>query len=194
MIPTKPRKDMHRTLTNIPLAYFLTLRTYGTWLHGDDRGTVDKNHNKYQTQRLSAAPSKLMVSEARMKDEAYLLAADSAALVEQTIREVCAHRGWNPYAVHARTNHVHIVVAAAVSPERAMNDFKTWTTRRLRERGFAGSEQTVWTSHGSTPYLWTKPQLHAAIEYVKNWQGGPLQRTWDDVQRELDQEGGDLWQ
>jgi hypothetical protein len=36
----KPRKDMHRTLAATPLAYFITLRTYGTWLHGDDRGTV----------------------------------------------------------------------------------------------------------------------------------------------------------
>jgi len=183
----KPRKDMHRTLAATPLAYFITLRTYGTWLHGDERGTVDKNHNTYKTPMLAADPSRKIASAARMKDEPFLLAADSAALVEQTVREVCSHRGWNLRTVHARTNHVHIVVAANQSPERVMNDFKSWATRRLREHGYAGAEQTVWTGHGSTPYLWTEPQLMAAIEYVKNWQGGPLQRTWEDVRRELDE-------
>lgn len=28
-----------------PLAYFITLSCYGTWLHGDERGSVDKKHN-----------------------------------------------------------------------------------------------------------------------------------------------------
>ena len=28
-----------------PLAYLLTFRTYGTWLHGDDRGAMRRNGN-----------------------------------------------------------------------------------------------------------------------------------------------------
>jgi len=43
------RKNMHRDLEELPLAYFLTLRTYGTWLHGDERGSVDAKHNCYNT-------------------------------------------------------------------------------------------------------------------------------------------------
>jgi hypothetical protein len=39
--------------TNIfPLAYLITFRTYGTWLHGDERGSVDRQHNVYGTPRL----------------------------------------------------------------------------------------------------------------------------------------------
>jgi hypothetical protein len=30
-----------------PLAYFITFRTYGSWLHGDDRGSVDRGHNEF---------------------------------------------------------------------------------------------------------------------------------------------------
>jgi len=26
----------------IPLAYLITFRSYGTWLHGDERGSVDR--------------------------------------------------------------------------------------------------------------------------------------------------------
>jgi hypothetical protein len=28
-----------------PLAYLITFPTYGTWLHGDERGSVDRDHN-----------------------------------------------------------------------------------------------------------------------------------------------------
>jgi len=38
--------------TDTPLAYFLSFRSYGTWLHGDKRGSVDRFHNKYGTPRL----------------------------------------------------------------------------------------------------------------------------------------------
>jgi hypothetical protein len=34
---------------DIPLAYFFTFRAYGTWLHGDERGSVDRFHNQYGT-------------------------------------------------------------------------------------------------------------------------------------------------
>ena len=30
-----------------PLAYLITFRCYGTWLHGDSRGSVDRFHNRY---------------------------------------------------------------------------------------------------------------------------------------------------
>jgi hypothetical protein len=34
----KPRKDLHRTPAAVPLAYSITFRTCGNWLHGDDCG------------------------------------------------------------------------------------------------------------------------------------------------------------
>ncbi len=33
--------------TDTPLAYFMSFRTYGTWLHGDKRGSTDRFHNQY---------------------------------------------------------------------------------------------------------------------------------------------------
>ncbi|MGH9840991.1 MAG: hypothetical protein ACREEM_19730 [Blastocatellia bacterium] len=35
--------------SRIPLAYLITFRCYGTWLHGDERGSVDRDHNIYRT-------------------------------------------------------------------------------------------------------------------------------------------------
>jgi hypothetical protein len=35
--------------TDIPLAYLITFRCYGTWLHGDERGSIDRFHNRYKS-------------------------------------------------------------------------------------------------------------------------------------------------
>src|SRR5437762_2022331 len=35
-----------------PLGYLITFRSYGTWLHGDARGSVDRFHNAFGTPRL----------------------------------------------------------------------------------------------------------------------------------------------
>ena len=37
---------------DIPLAYLISFRAYGTWLHGDRRGSVDRFHNRYGTPRI----------------------------------------------------------------------------------------------------------------------------------------------
>jgi hypothetical protein len=33
--------------TDTALAYLITFRSYGTWLHGDNRGSVDRFHNRF---------------------------------------------------------------------------------------------------------------------------------------------------
>src|SRR5262252_8763491 len=140
------RNSMHRVMTNTPLGYFITMRTYGTWLHGDERGSVDKHHNTYGTPVIDAQERRQEFVAGKMGDEPMLLATDSARVVERTIEEVCQHRGWKLRVVHARTNHVHVVVSAQVSPERVMNDFKAWATRRLREAGYVREGQNVWAA------------------------------------------------
>lgn len=144
------------------LAYFLTWSCYGTWLHGDERGSVDNAHNKRDTPRL--------VPDARREDrvafamtgETFTLSAECRAIVEDTIRK------WYLHAVNPRSTHVHTVVACEdkVSPEAAMEQFKAWCTRRLREAGLAGSDQKIWTEHGSTRWIDSDDSLAKAIHYV----------------------------
>jgi hypothetical protein len=86
----KPKTDMHRTLAATPLACFIPLRTYGTKRHGDQRGTADKIHTIYGTAMLAADPASEVASARRMNEAPFLLAADSAALVGQTVRERAA--------------------------------------------------------------------------------------------------------
>lgn len=46
----------HLEFSAAPLAYLITFNTYGSWLHGDRRGSVDRFHNRYGTPRVAANP------------------------------------------------------------------------------------------------------------------------------------------
>ncbi len=151
---------------NKPLAYFITFTTRGSWLHGDARGSYTKaprfvppNKNWVQLESESLAdPPLLFTSEQR-------------TAVDQAIREQCAKRGWKLHTVNVRTNHVHLVVAAAdVGPERVMEDVKAKATRVLRKKGMISAERKPWTEHGSTIYLFTQACFDNACHYVRDCQ------------------------
>ncbi|MBI3269391.1 MAG: hypothetical protein HYZ53_10260 [Planctomycetes bacterium] len=156
----------------IPLAYFITFRTYGTWLHGDTRGSVDRKHNVFGMPLLPHDPKRAGEDAAAMANPSSVLSAAQRAIVEAAVKGVCEHRGWILHALNVRTNHLHVVVSAQVSPERVMADFKAWGTRRLVEGGTMGRGARVWTRHGSTKYLWRSEAVAAACNYVIHGQEG----------------------
>lgn len=155
-----------------PLGYLLTWTCSGTWLHGDERGSVDAQHNVPGTRLVRPDDLRRSAVFGRLIDAPRTLSPEEREIVEDTIRSHCAIRRWELRAVNARTNHVHVVVQCAegVSPETALEQFKAWCTRRLRKLGLAGPTESVWTERGSTRWLNTTKSLNAAIDYVENRQ------------------------
>jgi transposase IS200 family protein len=143
-----------------PLAYLITFRCYGTWLHGEERGSVDRRHyNRYGTPDTPANKKILEDEVANLKTSRFVLNREQRAVVTSAIREVCEHRAYKLHAVNARTNHVHSVVSAACKPEHVMDSFKSYATRKLREANLLSNVVKPWARHGSTPYLWTEEEL-----------------------------------
>ena len=157
-----------------PLAYFITFTTYGTWLHGRDPGSVDREHNVPGTAFL--APDCQVETQRRnaLRQAPYTLEQPRRQVVLRTVCEVCAHRSWILHAVHVRTTHVHVVVTAPASPEKVMADLKAWASRRLREAFGEDADRDRWTQHGSTRYLNDAKSLAAAVAYVVDEQGNPM--------------------
>ncbi len=155
-----------------PLAYFLTWTTYGTWLHGDERGSVDAQHNELHTPSLPPSTQREHIDGRRLKHPVLTLDSASRALVDSIIRRHCDIRGWRLHAVNVRTNHVHVVVNcdAAVTPADAMDQFKAWGTRRLREGGHVPIDHPVWTEGGSKQWINVQDGLTNVIDYVLNQQ------------------------
>src|SRR3990172_7200949 len=84
-----------------PLAFFLTWTTYGTWLPGDERGWVWKGKGLQP-----GDTAKKRAAERRMNETACTLDGEQRVLVENTITDHCALRGWQLHAVNCRTQHV----------------------------------------------------------------------------------------
>ena len=96
--------------TDIALAYLITFRCYGTWLHGDKRGSIDRFHNAYKSPYIEPNPRWHRHNAQALEGEPVILDARRRTSVERAIRETCQLRKWHLHALSVRTNHVHVVV------------------------------------------------------------------------------------
>lgn len=163
--------------TPTPQAYLLTWTCYGTWLHGDERGSVDEEHNRYGESWARPSEARREWEAAQLKNPPVILEDAMRRTVDAAIKDHCAVRAWELHAINVRTNHAHAVVAArGTAPGVIVGQFKAWATRRLRESGLVSPEIEIWTARSSTRYLWEPYHVHRAIEYVLHEQDGPGRR------------------
>jgi REP element-mobilizing transposase RayT len=161
---------------NVPSAYLLTFSCRGSWLPGDPRGSVDRDHRAYGTPVLGANPGRLAAAQRRQQGPGPVLDESSRTVVLRAVRETCQWRGWELLACHVRSRHVHVVVRALQSPERITTDLKSYATRGLRAAGGTSPANgtPVWGRHGSMRYLWCPEHVEAAVHYVVFEQGEPM--------------------
>jgi len=161
--------------TDIPLALFLTFRAYGTWLHGDERGSIDRHNNVYGTPRIQPNKHFEAISQARLKFSPVRLDAQRRVSIENSVRETASRRGWGLWAFNIRTNHVHIVTAVAgKDPDLVLGAYKANATRWLRKDGLWKYDHSPWAEKGSKRRLWNERHVEAAIDYVLYGQGPDL--------------------
>jgi REP element-mobilizing transposase RayT len=163
--------------TDIPLAYLITFRSHGTWLHGDPRGSVDRFHNLYGDPYLPTNHAWKHHNHKTLKKRPFILRAKARGSVEKAIRETCSIRQWYLLAFNVRTNHVHAVVTANRKPELVLNAFKANATRQLRQDGLWPHLFSPWVDKGSKVRLWNEQSVANAISYVLYGQGDDLPKS-----------------
>jgi len=157
---------------DIPIAYLITFRCYGTWLPGEDRGTIDRVHNRYKTPYGKPDEPKLKRSLRRLKSAPFKLDGNARRVVETSIGNVCKHKKWALHAINVRTNHIHTVVSIGIeNPSKALNSFKSYSTRNLKEDKIWKNSHSPWARRGSKRFIWNEQHLEVAIDYVVNGQG-----------------------
>lgn len=149
-----------------PLAFLITWTTYGSWLPGDARGWV--NRREPGIQPPDASRERFAISA--LATDVVQLNEKQRQIVDATIRRHCQLRDWPLHALSVQATHVHVVVSADVAPEKVLEQFKAWCTRRLNEAEAAGADPTGqhkwWTRHGSTKWIKDEAYLNNAIRYV----------------------------
>ncbi len=161
--------------TDTPLAFFISFRAYGTWLHGDPRGSTDRHNNSFGSPHYPPIDHWNQISKARLKHDPVTLRASRRTCAMEAIKETCEKRGWGLLAINVRTNHVHTVVSAPMTnPDKILSAFKANATREMREKGCWPHEHSPWAAKGSKRRLWHEKSVASAIDYVINGQGDDL--------------------
>lgn len=161
-------------MAETPRAYFITIRTYGTWLSGDARGSVDDQHRDFGEPFKPRDDFRATYQRRSMKSPPMIITPAMRPVIEAEIERTCALRGWALWALNVRSNHVHIVLSATNPPEAVMREIKAYSTRALRNHRLTSSTATVWAGHGSTRYAWDDAAAEACITYVLDRQGDDL--------------------
>lgn len=79
---------------NYPLAYLITIRSCGTWLHGDEKGSVDRHgFNVYGTLRMPQSEKLKRFMQLQMKQNPTILDKKERVCVLAAVKEVCDFRG-----------------------------------------------------------------------------------------------------
>jgi len=154
-----------------PAAYLLTWHTFGRKLPHHERSLTARSPIQTDRPLLAAEPVLHRNPRVQAKRPRIHLNSQARSGVRQAIRAVVAHRKWQLYAMHVRTNHVHVVVAGNAEPERMLHDFKTWSTQRITDAGYWPRGEKTWSRHGNTRLLWDEEEVTSAVDYVLNGQG-----------------------
>ena len=157
-------------MSDYPLAYFITWRTYGSWLPGDPRGWL-KNRRGFQPPNPDLHVRALLAC----REPPLVLNLLQREVVEATIQQHCRIRRWPLHAKRCLSNHVHVVVSALTDPDTVMSQLKAWCTRRLHElqRRIGGSVRSQWwAERGNKRKIYDLESLARAIYYVEQAQDG----------------------
>jgi len=146
---------------NDTIVVFITWTTYGTWMPGDARGWRKRKEGHQLPRPLLA-----QWCREQMRGDAVLLQTHDRKTVEQACRKHCEHRGWHLFGVNARTNHVHVVVAADESPQKVRDQLKANSTTALRRQDQPLIVDRTWTKGGDCEILDTDDDIEAALQYV----------------------------
>jgi hypothetical protein len=161
--------------TDVPLAYFISFRAFGTCLHADPGGSTDRHNNAYGTPHIPSNPNWNKFSRELLLGDPVKLNAARRRAIKAAIRETCSIRSWDLHAINIRTKYAHAVVDThGKRGELALNAFKANATRQMRADGCWLSDRSPWADKGSCRRLWNEQSVANAIDYVMNGQGEDL--------------------
>jgi len=117
-----------------PLAYLITWGTYGTRLHGDPRGTVDRKNNERGTAIVTTDLLRLQHEKSRLKFPPVRLTREQRLSLEAMFPKICERGKWGFLACAVAPDHVHLLVTSPFDPGTIRRLAKRWSGEAMFER------------------------------------------------------------
>jgi REP element-mobilizing transposase RayT len=171
--------------------WLLTSTTYGTWLPGDNRGSVTSVRDYRATDRTTkvrvehdqpgepwepAIKGLQRSATALIAQSPVLLTAEQSQIVCDQFVETAKVREWRLLAAAVMANHFHMVVSAdaRIDSTKVLGDFKAWESRALTQYSGNRAAGRWFTTGGSRRPLKDDRAVEAAVNYVLRRQQGVL--------------------
>jgi hypothetical protein len=152
----------------------ITWGTYGTRLHGDPRGTVDREHNERGAPVLGFDEGRWEREKGNLEFPPVELTHEQRIFIEETIPIICVRGHWEHITSAARLDHVHTVLKSPFNPETVRTLLKRWLGQEMAKYWPRQPGQTFWAECGSIRPILNQPYLINATDYVdKQRTSGP---------------------
>jgi REP element-mobilizing transposase RayT len=155
-------------IEKFPHAYHITWGTYGTRLHGDPRGTVERRHNIFGEPIIDHDADWQRIEASQLRFPPRVLTTIQCRYAEGLAEMICQKGGWTLVAFAAAPDHVHVVLQADADGKAIRKWFKRWLGEALSEQWPLKKDQTWWAECGSVKWIFSQDYLERATHYVKN--------------------------
>jgi REP element-mobilizing transposase RayT len=153
--------------TNFPLAYHITFGTYGTRLHGDDRGTVDRSQNNFGDPIIGHDKDWNSHERRLLKFAPRELTFDQRAFIETAVPKICDRGGWQFLEVAAAPDHVHNMLTGNANGNTIRKWLKRWLGESLSEHWPLQPQELWWAECGSVKWVWTQDYFNRVRDYIR---------------------------
>ncbi len=153
-------------MNDFPLAYHITVGTYGTRLHGDERGTVDRRMNKPGDPIIGRAEEWEKLERSLLKFPPVILTEEQRRFIEGAVPAVCEKGGWVFVNCAARPDHVHVQLKGSADGKAIRRWLKTWLGQELNGKWPRPQGSTWWAECGSVKWIWTDDYFENVYLYI----------------------------
>ncbi|HEX2475344.1 MAG TPA: hypothetical protein VHK01_11385 [Lacipirellulaceae bacterium] len=158
-----------RQYFNPPLTpWHITFGTYGARLHGGERPTVDKQHNRLNEQFVWRDPEREEREQERMKFSSLYLTHKQRVFVEAQLPSICERGGWKYRICSGGPDHVHLLcdVVPEVHGEKVRRLVKRWLGQDLSGCWPLPKDATWWAEEGSNKAIGDEEYLNNCYRYI----------------------------
>jgi len=154
-----------RCIRSFPLAYHISLHTYGSWLPGDPRGWHHRGDGPRALERPGWEPLRAVARELQ-RDPTVMFTEPMGVVVVEAVVTLAHDRGWRLYAAEAVSSHLHAVIGAPLIGVAVIREIREVGAKLLCDRGLHDPSQRVWSRGGHFSMVHTIAGLARAVEYV----------------------------
>ena len=169
MPPQRHALDPSRT------SWHITWGTYGTRLHGSQRPTVERDHNKRGEAFVPANPQREQAIKAILNFPPVFFTDQQRTFIEAELPTICLRGGWTHRIAAAATDHVHILcdIVPEVHGEKVRRLLKRWLGESLSQQWPLPPKATWWGEEGANIAVKDEKYLNNVYNYIARQRATP---------------------